>query len=296
MRSRRGLSHVHVGSLHAPDAEMALRNARDIYTRRQEGVSLWVVPAARHHRVEPGGEGRVLRPGRRQDLPAPDVLRHPRRGASTCERRTLGRLRAVAGRRRAGRGAADGRVDRRVAADRGGRRARQHRARPARPGPLAADLRRLAARTRRAPRTTWPTSATTGEFRNVHLVERPEAATSGSRWPGCWSSRRTSASSTTALRPRPTRRWPRSRPRRSRRSTTTATTPRCGCCGSATAPTSRTRRMQAGARRRVAVRRRALRRRVRRPALVADRRRRRPGHAAPGVRRAHRGRARTRRR
>ncbi|MEO8555464.1 MAG: 1,2-phenylacetyl-CoA epoxidase subunit PaaB [Actinomycetota bacterium] len=43
VRSKRGLSHVHVGSLHAPDAEMALRNARDVYTRRQEGVSLWVV-------------------------------------------------------------------------------------------------------------------------------------------------------------------------------------------------------------------------------------------------------------
>jgi ring-1,2-phenylacetyl-CoA epoxidase subunit PaaB len=45
VRSRRGLAHGHVGSLHAPDAEMALRNARDIYTRRQEGVSIWVVPA-----------------------------------------------------------------------------------------------------------------------------------------------------------------------------------------------------------------------------------------------------------
>ena len=46
VRSRRGLSHVHVGSLHAPDAEMALRNARDLYTRRGEGVSIWVVKAA----------------------------------------------------------------------------------------------------------------------------------------------------------------------------------------------------------------------------------------------------------
>ena len=46
VRSRRGLSHTHVGSLHAPDAHMALRNARDVYTRRQEGVSIWVVPAA----------------------------------------------------------------------------------------------------------------------------------------------------------------------------------------------------------------------------------------------------------
>ncbi|HET6754916.1 MAG TPA: 1,2-phenylacetyl-CoA epoxidase subunit PaaB [Jiangellaceae bacterium] len=46
IRSRRGLSHIHAGSLHAPDATMALRNARDVYTRRQEGVSIWVVPAA----------------------------------------------------------------------------------------------------------------------------------------------------------------------------------------------------------------------------------------------------------
>ena len=45
IRPRRGLNHVHVGSLHAPDAEMALRNARDVYTRRSEGVSIWVVAA-----------------------------------------------------------------------------------------------------------------------------------------------------------------------------------------------------------------------------------------------------------
>ena len=45
VRANRGLSHVHVGSLQAPDAEMAVRNARDVYTRRNEGVSIWVVPA-----------------------------------------------------------------------------------------------------------------------------------------------------------------------------------------------------------------------------------------------------------
>ena len=45
MRSRQGLGHKHVGSLHAADAEMAIGNARDVYTRRQEGVSIWVVPA-----------------------------------------------------------------------------------------------------------------------------------------------------------------------------------------------------------------------------------------------------------
>jgi ring-1,2-phenylacetyl-CoA epoxidase subunit PaaB len=46
VRGKRGLNHTHVGSLHAPDATMALRNARDLYTRRGEGVSIWVVPAA----------------------------------------------------------------------------------------------------------------------------------------------------------------------------------------------------------------------------------------------------------
>ncbi|MBV9100921.1 MAG: 1,2-phenylacetyl-CoA epoxidase subunit B [Candidatus Dormibacteraeota bacterium] len=46
VRSRRGLSHNHVGSLHAADAEMALQNARDVFTRRMEGVSIWVVPSA----------------------------------------------------------------------------------------------------------------------------------------------------------------------------------------------------------------------------------------------------------
>src|SRR5690606_7177556 len=45
VRANRGLSHVHVGSLHAPDAELAVRNARDLYTRRGEGTSIWVVPA-----------------------------------------------------------------------------------------------------------------------------------------------------------------------------------------------------------------------------------------------------------
>ena len=45
VRSRQGLGHKHVGSLHAADAEMAIGNARDVYTRRQEGVSIWVIPA-----------------------------------------------------------------------------------------------------------------------------------------------------------------------------------------------------------------------------------------------------------
>jgi ring-1,2-phenylacetyl-CoA epoxidase subunit PaaB len=40
-----GISHKHAGSLHAADAETALQNARDVYTRRSEGISIWVVPS-----------------------------------------------------------------------------------------------------------------------------------------------------------------------------------------------------------------------------------------------------------
>lgn len=46
VRGKRGLNHVHVGSLRAADDEMALRHARDVYTRRNEGVSIWVVQSS----------------------------------------------------------------------------------------------------------------------------------------------------------------------------------------------------------------------------------------------------------
>jgi ring-1,2-phenylacetyl-CoA epoxidase subunit PaaB len=43
IRSTRGLDHKHVGSLHAQDHRQALEYARDVYTRRGEGASIWVV-------------------------------------------------------------------------------------------------------------------------------------------------------------------------------------------------------------------------------------------------------------
>ena len=46
IRARSGLEHKHVGSVHAADDAMALEHARDLYTRRGEGVSIWVVPSA----------------------------------------------------------------------------------------------------------------------------------------------------------------------------------------------------------------------------------------------------------
>jgi len=49
IRSKQGLSHKHVGSLHAADARMAIENARDVYCRRNEGVSIWVVESTAIH-------------------------------------------------------------------------------------------------------------------------------------------------------------------------------------------------------------------------------------------------------
>lgn len=57
VRARRGVSHVHIGSLHAADAETALQNARDVYTRRGEGVSVWVVPSSEIRSFEPDDAG-----------------------------------------------------------------------------------------------------------------------------------------------------------------------------------------------------------------------------------------------
>lgn len=71
IRARRGLAHTHVGSLHASDQEMALRNARDVYTRRQEGVSIWVVPAAAIGATSPEEKDSFFDPA------ADKVYRHP---------------------------------------------------------------------------------------------------------------------------------------------------------------------------------------------------------------------------
>lgn len=71
VRSRQGLSHKHVGSLHAPDAELAIQNARDVYTRRQEGQSLWVVRSDDIVASSPDEKGELFDPANDK------VYRHP---------------------------------------------------------------------------------------------------------------------------------------------------------------------------------------------------------------------------
>ena len=71
VRSKQGLDHKHVGSLHATDATMAIENARDVYTRRQEGVSIWVVESKFITASNPDEAGELYEPA------ADKIYRHP---------------------------------------------------------------------------------------------------------------------------------------------------------------------------------------------------------------------------
>lgn len=71
IRSKNGLSHKHAGSLHAADAEMAIENARDVYTRRNEGESIWVVESKYITASNPADAGSLFDPAKDK------VYRHP---------------------------------------------------------------------------------------------------------------------------------------------------------------------------------------------------------------------------
>jgi ring-1,2-phenylacetyl-CoA epoxidase subunit PaaB len=71
IRSRNGLAHKHVGSVHAADAVMALQAARDVYTRRGEGLSLWVVPSTAIVASDPSEKAMMFEPT------ASKIYRHP---------------------------------------------------------------------------------------------------------------------------------------------------------------------------------------------------------------------------
>jgi ring-1,2-phenylacetyl-CoA epoxidase subunit PaaB len=71
IRSKQGLDHKHAGSLHAADAKMAIHMARDVYTRRQEGVSIWVVPSGAISASDPDDKAAMF------DPMADKIYRHP---------------------------------------------------------------------------------------------------------------------------------------------------------------------------------------------------------------------------
>lgn len=71
IRARSGLDHKHVGSVHAVDERMAIEHARDVYTRRQEGVSIWVVKSTNIYASDPADSDAFFEPA--QDK----IYRHP---------------------------------------------------------------------------------------------------------------------------------------------------------------------------------------------------------------------------
>jgi ring-1,2-phenylacetyl-CoA epoxidase subunit PaaB len=71
IRPRNGLTHRHVGSVHAADATLALAAARDVYTRRGEGLSVWVVPSAAITASDPAERGMLFEPTESK------IYRHP---------------------------------------------------------------------------------------------------------------------------------------------------------------------------------------------------------------------------
>lgn len=71
IRARSGLEHKHVGSVHAVDARMAIEHARDVYTRRQEGVSIWVVRSSDVTASDPGEAEALFEPAKDK------IYRHP---------------------------------------------------------------------------------------------------------------------------------------------------------------------------------------------------------------------------
>ena len=71
IRARGGLDHKHVGSVHAVDSRMAIEHARDVYTRRMEGVSIWVARSAEITASDPQESAALFEPARDK------VYRHP---------------------------------------------------------------------------------------------------------------------------------------------------------------------------------------------------------------------------
>lgn len=71
LRARNGLNHKHVGSVHAADTAMAISAARDLYTRRNEGESIWVIASKDITASDPNNSDAMFEPAKDK------IYRHP---------------------------------------------------------------------------------------------------------------------------------------------------------------------------------------------------------------------------
>lgn len=73
-----GKPHEHAGSVHAPDAEKALQNARDVYARRNEAVNIWVIPSEQIVASTPEDVGPFFDPANDKPYRHPQFYSTPR--------------------------------------------------------------------------------------------------------------------------------------------------------------------------------------------------------------------------
>ncbi|MFA3783498.1 1,2-phenylacetyl-CoA epoxidase subunit PaaB [Melioribacteraceae bacterium 4301-Me] len=71
VQKKQGEPHEHVGNVHAADGELALQNARDVYSRRGDVISIWVVPSNQIVASSPSDKGPFFDPANDK------IYRHP---------------------------------------------------------------------------------------------------------------------------------------------------------------------------------------------------------------------------
>lgn len=76
-QKKTGAPHEHAGSVRAPDKEMALTNARDVYSRRNEAISLWVVEASQIVASSPDDKGPFFDPANDKIYRNPNFFKTP---------------------------------------------------------------------------------------------------------------------------------------------------------------------------------------------------------------------------
>lgn len=78
LQAKSGRPFQHAGSLHAPDAESALQNARDVYSRRKEGTAIWVVPTDAITASTPDDVGSFFDPANDKPYRHPNFYKIPK--------------------------------------------------------------------------------------------------------------------------------------------------------------------------------------------------------------------------
>ena len=76
-QKKAGMPFEHAGSVHAADKEMALQNARDVYSRRKEATCIWVVQSEHIISSSPEDMGSFFEPANDKIYRNPNFFKTP---------------------------------------------------------------------------------------------------------------------------------------------------------------------------------------------------------------------------